>query len=401
MKIVKENISFQRNGSEEAIKSTLFGFRVGQIVAQKEQRELTSIFVIEHIVDSELPEIEVTIMGLGYVYSEHYLKSVDYRSALPDKWFEFSGGLSTSLIDRKNIRSLTDEERELIKEAIKKNPEKFEDKKRQFDMRVGGKKILFEAQSFKRGLSTSEIKDKIVGFRPGELITHAEWLPNKPYNEVYMFIENSSEEFNDGIPIMTSYIGALSRRDGKLSQFLIRNKKVLGIIPLWAAGKRGLTKEEMEKVRKTFSEIPRFMDKIQEETGLVPALNESIEFKRGVSSDREFKEKLLGWRLGQILVKKDSPKHRRLLVFGGITEKPLIPGDNMVIRCLEIGHVGGTPKIAYIHFGFTENILLKRKDELSIPNEEEIIAIEKALKNKDYQKYVIKAEEKIGARVFV
>lgn len=400
MGLVKENISFQRNSSEEAIKSTLFGFRVGQIVAQKGQRELTSIFVIEYIVDSELPEIEITIMGLGYVYSEHYLKSVDYRSALPDKWFEFSGGLSTSLIDRKNIRSITNEERELIKQAIIKDPKKFEDKKRQFETRAPGRKILFETQSFKRGLSTSEIKDKLVGFRPGELITHIERSPNKPYQEVYMFIENSSEKFNDGIPIITSYIGALSRRDGKLSQFLIRNKKILGTIPLWAEGKRGLTKEEMEKVRKTFSEIPRFINKIQEETGITPALNESIEFKRGAGSEREIKEKLLGWRRGQILVKNDD-RSKRLLVFAGITEKPLFPGDNLVIRCLEIGHVGGTPKYAYIHFGFTEDIMLKKKDELRLPNEEEIVAIQKALRDSDYQKYVHKAEEKIGARLFV
>lgn len=399
MGLVQENISFQRNSSKEAIKSNLFGFREGQIVAQKGQKELTSIFVIEYIVDSGLPDIEVTIMGLGYVYSEHYLGFADYRKDLPEKWFEFSGGLSTSLISRKDIRSITDEERDLIKKAIQKNPEKFEEKKRQFAMRSKAK-ILFE--DFKRGLSKTEIKDKLIGFRPGQLITYEKPLGKKPFQEVYMFIERSEDVLKgEGIPILTSYVGALSYRDGKLSQFLARNKKVLGITPLWAEEKRGLTEEELEKVRKTFRELPDYYKKIVEETGLVPAINENLGFKRGISSDREFKEKLLGWRLGQILVKIDSPKHRRLLAFAGITEKLIIPGDNLVIRCLEIGHVGGTPKIAYIHFGFTEDIMLKKKDELSIPSEEESVAIQKALKRPEYQKYIEKAEQKIGARLFV
>jgi hypothetical protein len=271
MKIVKENISFQRNGSEEAIKSTLFGFRVGQIVAQKEQRELTSIFVIEHIVDSELPEIEVTIMGLGYIYSERSFDSILQNK---DKWFGFSEGLSTSLIDRKNIRSLTNEERELIKEAIKKDPNFWEDKKKQFEMRTEGRKILFE--DFQRGLSSREIKDKLVGFRPGQLFTYdKEWAKQKPYKEVYMFIKKAKgEEYNyeDGTPIIACYIGALSQRDGKLSQFLARHKKILGTTSLWQEEKRGLTDEEMEKVKKTFNELPGYLKKITEETGLVPSL---------------------------------------------------------------------------------------------------------------------------------
>lgn len=401
MSIVRENISFQRNSSEEAIKSTLFGFREGQIVAQMGQRELTSIFVIEYLVDSGLPDIEVTIMGLGYIYSQHYLKYDYHDPSHPMKWFEFSGGMSTSLISRKDIRAITDEERDLIRKAIQKNPEKFEDKKKQFAMRSKAK-ILFE--DFQRGLSTREIKDKLVGFRPGQLITYDKPWGNKPYKEVYMFLERGEEGDlrGEGIPIITCYIGALSQRDGKLSQFLARNKKVLGITPLWAEEKRGLTSEEIEKVQKTFNELPGYYNKIVEETGLVPALKESVEFKRGVASDREFKEKLFGWRPGQILV-VNTPKHKRILAFAGIAEKPLLTmKDNWVYRCLEIGHVGGSPKIAYIHFGFTEDIVIKHKDSLKLPEEgEEIEAIKKALKKTEYQKYVQKAEEKIGARLFV
>jgi hypothetical protein len=397
MNLVRENIAFTRNSSKEAIKSNLFGFRVGQIVAQVGQRELTSIFVIEYLAESELPEIEVTIMGLGYVYTEHYLKTFKYGSALPDKWFEFSGGISTSLIDRKNIRPITDEERNLIKKAIIKDPQKFEDKKDQFRNRAPGKKILFE--DFKRGLSKTEIKDKLVGFRPGQLITYDKPWGNKPFKEVYMFLERSEDSLEGGTPIMTTYIGALSQRDGKLSQFLARNKKVLGKTPLWAEEKRSLTEEELEKVKKTFRELPNFYKKIIDETGLTPSLNEELEFKRS-SSNREIKEKLLGWRPGQILIIKDK-SFSRLMAFAGMAEKSLFPDPGWVIRCMEIGHISGNPPLVYIHFGFTEDIMIKRKNDLRIPTEEEAEAIQKAMIKPDYQKYIKKAEEKIEARIFV
>ncbi len=139
-------------------------------------------------------------------------------------------------------------------------------------------------------------------------------------------------------------------------------------------------------------------------------VREFIEFKRGTSSDRDVKEKLLGWRPGQLLVVNDSSKSltdagvksfKRILVFAGITDKPF--SEQWTIRTLEIGHVSGEKdkKIVYIHFGFTEDIMLKKKDDLKIPSEDEIDAIQKALKKPDYQKYVLKAEEKIGAKLFV
>jgi hypothetical protein len=404
MGLVQERASFLRNPSEEGIRTSLFGFRVGQIIIQKDSgksRQLTSVFAIEYIAeDTQLPEITLTIMGLGYIYNLNFRGPHD----APEKYFEFSTGLSTTTGDPDDFGALTEEEMKMIKAAIKKKPQDFEDKKRWFDIRTGevGKKILLK-EDFKRGLSSSEIKDKVVGFRPGELITSSEeWKPNKPYKEVYMYIKKGTEEVGGEVPMIASYVGALCRRDGKLSQFLARNKKILGVTPLWSTEKRGLSKEEMEKVKKTFSELPDYFEKIKEQTGITPSLKEGLEFKRA-SSEREIKEKLLGWRPGQILVKTESPKHRRMLAYAGIIENPFIQLqlENLTIRCLEIGHVGGTPKIAYIHFGFTENIMLKKKEELTIPNEEEILAIQKALKNQDYRKYVQKAEEKIGARLFV
>jgi len=130
-------------------------------------------------------------------------------------------------------------------------------------------------------------------------------------------------------------------------------------------------------------------------------VREFIEFKRGASSDREVKEKLLGWRSGQILIIKDKDTaFRRLMAFSGI-EESFGPDKDWSIKCLEIGHISGDPMLVYIHFGFTENILIKRKPDLRIPTEEEAIVIEKAMKKPDYQKYIEKAEQKIGAKLFV
>ena len=268
MSIVKENISFQRNNSIGAIKSTLFGFRVGQIVAQIGQRELTSIFVIEHIVDSQLPEIEITLMGLGYVYTEHYLNSADYRKDFPEKWFEYSS-TSQSLIDKKNIRAITEEEIELIRKSIEKEPQKWEDKKKEFEYRTQGKKILFE--NFKRGLSAGGIKDKLFGFRPGQLITDSSPNMKKPFIEVYIFIKNSYNT-ESGTIISASYIGAISHSNGIPNNFLIRHKKQFGTISLWEESKRGLTKEEMVLVREVIKGNTDFLNQIKKETGISPSL---------------------------------------------------------------------------------------------------------------------------------
>lgn len=269
MKILKETISFHRNPSEEGIKTSLFGFRVGQIIIQKDSersRQLTSVFAIEHIVESRLPEIDLTIMGLGYIY--------DFID--PGKYFEFSSGLSTSTGDPEDFRALTEEEMDMIRETIKNKPEQYEDKKKWFDIRTEGKRILLK-EDFQRGLSAREIKDRLVGFRPGELFTYEkDWARNKPYREVYMFVRKAqgfeSTIPEGGTPIIACYIGALSQRDGKLSQFLIRHKKVLGTANLWQEEKRGLSDEEVEKVKKTLSIMPEYLKKIAEETGLVPSL---------------------------------------------------------------------------------------------------------------------------------
>lgn len=274
MELIKERISFQRNSSIEGVRTSLFGFRVGQIIIQKDSgksRQLTSVFAIEHIVESRLPEIDLTIMGLGYIYD---LKG----PYTPKKYFEFTSGLSTTTGDPDDFRVLTEEEMNMIREAIKNKPSDFEDKKRWFDIRTGevGKKILLK-EDFQRGLSSREIKDRLVGFRPGQLFTYDKaWAKNKPYKEVYMFIRKAQGSESTipegGTPIIACYVGALSQRDGILSQFLIRHKKILGTANLWQEEKRGLSDEEIEKVRKTLSVMPEYFKKITEETGLVPSL---------------------------------------------------------------------------------------------------------------------------------
>jgi hypothetical protein len=89
------------------------------------------------------------------------------------------------------------------------------------------------------------------------------------------------------------------------------------------------------------------------------------------------------------------------MAFAGMAEKSLFPDPGWVIRCMEIGHISGNPPLVYIHFGFTEDIMIKRKNDLRIPTEEEAEAIQKAMIKPDYQKYIKKAEEKIEARIFV
>ena len=274
MGLVRENIGFTRGQSEEEIKSTLFGFRVGQIIVQNDivpGRPMNSAFAIEYIVESQLKNINLTIMGLGYFYKLKYKGPNDPA----EKFFEFSTGLSTTTGDPDDFRAITSEEIELIKEAIKKKPEQYEDKKKWFDIRSEGKKILLK-EDFQRGMSGREIKDKLVGFRPGQLFTYdVPYSNRKPYKEVYMFIKKAKGEdynYDDGVPIIACYVGAFSHKSGKVNQFLVRHKKILGTIPLWQEEKRGLTEEEMEKVRKTSQELPEYFQKIKNDVGILPSL---------------------------------------------------------------------------------------------------------------------------------
>ncbi len=271
MGIVRERASFLRNPSEEGVKTSLFGFRVGQIIIQKDSgksRHLTPVFVIEHIVESQLPEIKLTIMGLGYICNLSFSKG---PYVAPEKYFEFTIGLSTTTGDPDDFRVLAEEEMEMIRNAIKKKPADFEDKKRWFNIRTGelDKKILIK-EDFRRGLSSREIKDKLIGFRPGQLFTYdIPYSDKKPYKEVYMFIKKLKGEdydYADGIPILACYVGALSHK------FLIRHKKILGTVSLWQEEKRGLTEEEMVKVRKTFKEMPDYFQKIKNDVGILPSL---------------------------------------------------------------------------------------------------------------------------------
>jgi hypothetical protein len=284
MGIIRESLNFQRNPSEEGAKTSLFGFRVGQLIIQKDpgkSRQMSLVFVIEYIEadNTQFPEISSTmIMGLiGFIYDLYYY---DLHPSPPspseEKYFVFSSGLSTSG-DPDDFRALTKDEMKVIRDAIKRKPQDFEDKKRWFDIRTGelGKKILLK-EDFKRGLSGREIKDKLIGFRPGQLFTYdVPYSDKKPYKEVYMFIKRTQkEDYNYEAPviILACYIGALSHKSGKVNQFLIRHKKILGTVSLWQEGKRGLTEEEMEKIRKTFKEMPICFRKIKDDVGILPSL---------------------------------------------------------------------------------------------------------------------------------
>ena len=58
-------------------------------------------------------------------------------------------------------------------------------------------KIIKENIHFERGSSGRGIKDKLFGFRPGELLTYSKEIAarrtSKPYIEVYMYTGPSKE----------------------------------------------------------------------------------------------------------------------------------------------------------------------------------------------------------------
>jgi len=130
-------------------------------------------------------------------------------------------------------------------------------------------------------------------------------------------------------------------------------------------------------------------------------VKESLEFHR-TYSEAEIKEKLFGWRSGQILIYNTERKHgvTKLFVYNETLESDdvLKPWN---IQCMEIGHMGGNPKYAYIHVGFFPSLTIKREKDLRIPNLEEREVIKKALKKEYYKKEIKKIEEKLGVRIFV
>ncbi len=610
--LVKERVNFIRGGGdEESVKTNLFGIRVGQIVIPSKLPPFPNsrsgvtmpAYLVEFIHDGEEGKRSLRLLGIGYFYNLNFRNPGD----TPSQWFSFSSGFSSSLGDEEDYKPIDSILKEMILDSLKKEPERrtWEVHKMNFYDRSGGKPILLKEELFHRSSTKSQIKDKLIGFRPGSIITSTEpWPANKPYKEVYMYIKKG-EKFNDqGNPIIVTYIGALSKRDGKLSQFLIRHKKMLGETVIWEENKRSLTPEELQKVQKTFAEIPNYRKKIYDETGIKPSLNESINFERGLDpkhsmkigkrgliikwfsdlgidesryeilpdlsikvngslylsntqitslpdnlsvggslylnntpitslpdnltvggglylsntpittlpdnltvggdlnlsntkitslpdnisvggslylsntpitslpdnltvggwldlnntkitslpdnltvegnldlnntqitslppslkvkgeiigfkerivkeslefhrtySEAEIKEKLFGWRSGQILIYNTERKHgvhgvTKLFVYNETLESDdvLKPWN---IQCMEIGHMGGNPKYAYIHVGFFPSLTIKREKDLRIPNLEEREVIKKALKKEYYKKEIKKIEEKLGVRIFV
>ncbi len=294
--LVRESVNFVRGDrDEESVKTSLFGIRVGQIVIPSKLPPFPNsrsgvtmpAYLVESIHD-EGRKRSLRLLGIGYFYNLNFRNPGD----TPSQWFSFSSGFSSSLGDEEDYKPIDSILKEMILDSLKKEPERrtWEVHKMNFYDRSGGKPILLKEELFHRSSTKSQIKDKLIGFRPGSIITSTEpWPANKPYKEVYMYIKKG-EKFNDqGNPIIVTYIGALSKRDGKLSQFLIRHKKMLGETVIWEENKRSLTPEELQKVQKTFSEIPSYHQKIYDETGIKPSLNESLNFERGVDPKHSMK----------------------------------------------------------------------------------------------------------------
>ena len=294
--LVRESVNFIRGDrDEESVKTSLFGIRVGHIVIPSKLPPFPNsrsgvtmpAYLVESIHD-EGRKRSLRLLGIGYFYNLNFRNPGD----TPSQWFSFSSGFSTSLGNEEDYKPIDSSLKEMILDSLKKEPERrtWEVHKMNFYDRSGGKPILLKEELFHRSSTKSQIKDKLIGFRPGSIITSTEpWPANKPYKEVYMYIKKG-EKFNDqGNPIIVTYIGALSKRDGKLSQFLIRHKKMLGETVIWEENKRSLTPEELQKVQKTFSEIPSYHQKIYDETGIKPSLNESLNFERGLDPKHSMK----------------------------------------------------------------------------------------------------------------
>ena len=129
-------------------------------------------------------------------------------------------------------------------------------------------------------------------------------------------------------------------------------------------------------------------------------VRESIEFKRGLTG-REIKGKLFGFRPGQILIMDKGTSFGRLLAFATYGEEKFDPENPFRIKCLEVGQISGDPKLAYFHYGFYADFLMKKAEQLRIPNEIEAAEIKKKMIRPDAKQYIDKAEEKIGVPLFV
>lgn len=277
-------------------------------------------------------------------------------------------------------------------------------------------KLVREAINFERNPGAGSIKDKLLGFRPGQLITYSKEREkdSKPYLEVYMYVgpdEDSAFQSSDATRIRTYQVGVLVRSVGasNFTHFSLSNLKKLEAIGLFKEGKRGLTAEEIQMVKDKISQYPDFMEKIKRDTGILPTLNEG--FKRG-KTGREIIRSLFDWRRGQILVVRASKSGFTKDEVRGIVnlyvfyekKDSTIPSGSSVpwnIHALEIGSIAGDPRYVHIHFGPFQGVVIKREDSLEEPTPEEKVLIIKALNEPKYKKYIKRATELIGVEPFV
>jgi len=136
MKLVPENLNelrFERGGGERDIKTTLFGFRPGQIVTGTNRPiEASSLYIIEDVYgDSD----SMTIIPFGFIFG--------YNSNAP-AFSEVSGESNTS-VDAEHIRPLNDREAELVRKFLEdpKNKGYIENSERRLKGRRGKEIKIF------------------------------------------------------------------------------------------------------------------------------------------------------------------------------------------------------------------------------------------------------------------
>jgi hypothetical protein len=262
-------------------------------------------------------------------------------------------------------------------------------------------KLVREEIHFERNTSGRSIKDKLLGFRPGQLITFARDRDKnrKPYLEVYMYIGPDDNSITSTPRMITYQIGNLVRSIGQkeITHFSLSNLKVLQEVSLFEEGKRGLEDFEIELVKKKIAQYPDFMSKIKKDTGISPTLNEA--FKRG-RTEQEIKRSLFDWRRGQILA-----VHGAMITLYVFAEKKdqLIPGgvDDWTIHCLEIGSVSGNPPYAFIHLGPFQGLVVKRESSLEEPTQMEKLVIYNAISSPKSKKYIDRVIQLVGVKPFV
>lgn len=133
--VYEENANFRRGSSRDDIKTTLLGFRPGQLVTpldkidKKYMSMSQPIGAITRIFEGKY--MDAHIFGFGYIYYPNNGNS----------YFEGMSGISGTISLLKNLRSLTEEEAEMVLSYIN-NPDNkswFESIKRYFAMKTGGK----------------------------------------------------------------------------------------------------------------------------------------------------------------------------------------------------------------------------------------------------------------------